>query len=336
MAFVVSKSKEWDIESNYVKVPIDLIRCSYLTPNAKLILIALMNQVGWPPVWHSALDELLGIHRSTRIRCINELKELGFISGTDSHYLLNDPIIALQKLIKDQIKTKEEVVKVLSSEEYLDMVEKGASQDKEQSKRDYIQEATDAWNMFRPKDYQKIRRISAPLIKAIDIHMKDLGIKAHDYNQFFSVLKSGISKSAFWSTQNSSKTLQSITGIGTPTDKKRSNVYSLFNEGIDKPAEAVDEEDRSDTIVYPAKYRKIIDEYEAAQYTYNEQYRNNRVTPELDDYVIRTEQALKDAGLDPIKFRFKYGMKTWPTDTPEPEASRVVNWTYDDEYDNAY
>jgi hypothetical protein len=338
MAFVVSKGTNWQPNS-YVKVPFHLICCEYLTSSSKLLLMTLYNQVGFHPVNYSTLDRLLGIHRSTRLRCLAELRELGFINGSDNHLVLADPMPILTKLFKNGREDKVKVETILSYDDYIKkMLTPGEVGDEPVTltKRDYMLEATEAWNRYRPKNYKRIRRISAPVIKALDIHMRDLGVPAHNYDEFFSILKAGIEKSEFWSLHNSSKTLQSITGIGTPTDKKRSNVYALFNEGADKPAQPTTEEDRDDTIVYPAAFRKVINEYDAAQHCYNEAYRNNKITPDVEAYVIRTEQALVDLGLDPGKFRMKYGMKTWPTNTPEPSQSRVINWEYDDQYDTAY
>jgi hypothetical protein len=335
MAFVVSKSSDWDIDS-YVKVPFSLVCCEHLTSSSKLILIALYNQVGFRPVNYSTLDRLLGIHRSTRIRCFAELRELQFLNGDDNHLVLNDPIPVLKKLIKSGQKDQIQAQEVLSYEDYVKQALSLEEDAPKTVKRDFLQEATDAWNRYRPKDYKKISRISAQIIKAIDIHMRDLRVPPHHYEEFFSILKAGIEKSDFWSTQNSAKTLQSITGVGAPTDKKKGNVYALFNDGVQQPAEPTEEQERADTIVYPAKYRKLIDEYESAQTLYNEAYRNRALQDDHRQYVIRTERELTEAGLDPAQFRFKFGIRHWPTDVKEPAESRVVNWSFDDEYGNAY
>ena len=335
MAFVVSKSSDWDIDS-YVKVPFSLVCCEHLTSSSKLILIALYNQVGFRPVNYSTLDRLLGIHRSTRIRCFAELRELQFLNGDDNHLVLNDPIPVLKKLIKSGQKDQIQAQEVLSYEDYVKQALSLEEDAPKTVKRDFLQEATDAWNRYRPKDYKKISRISAQIIKAIDIHMRDLRVPPHHYEEFFSILKAGIEKSDFWSTQNSAKTLQSITGVGAPTDKKKGNVYALFNDGVQQPAEPTEEQERADTIVYPAKYRKLIDEYESAQTLYNEAYRNRALQDDHRQYVIRTERELIEAGLDPAQFRFKFGIRHWPTDVKEPAESRVVNWSFDDEYGNAY
>jgi len=279
------------------------------------------------------MDRCLNIHRSTRTRCLNELKELGFIKGSDSHIVLCDPVPILRKLKKQRRLLEEQIDEIVSIDD--------ENQPQKQieaplRQRDYMQEATDAWNLYRPKDYQKIRRISSQLVKAIDIHMKELGVEPHNYKEFFSILKTGIERSDFWAKTNSSKTLQSITGIGSPTDKKKSNVYSLFNDGVEAPSNSLAEEERVDTIVYPAAYRAIIDEYDAAQTLYSQACQNRSLTDDHRDYIVRTENSLKEIGLDPASFRFKFGIRDWPTDTPEPSVSRVVNWTYDDEGGYSY
>ena len=293
----------------------------------------LLNQVGFKPVSLATLDRLLGVHRSTRIRCLAELKELGFISGSATHIVIEDPELILGRLNKEAKKAKQEAQEIIDD---YGPIEEKPKEVKQPEKVDYLQKASDAWNLYRPKNYQKIRRISAQLVKAVDLHMRELNVDPYEYEEFFSVLKAGIEKSDFWSNKNSNKTLQAVTGIGLPTDKKKKNVYELFNDGLEAPAMPTEEEERSDTIVYPNEYRKVIDEYDAAQFVYNEAYRSRRVTPEIDQYVIRTENALKEIGLDPARFRMKYGMATWPTDTPEPAESRVVDWLYEDEVAHGY
>lgn len=335
MPVSVSKQSDWDSKP-FVKVPVRLLLCQQLHANSKLLLIFLINQVGFRPVSMTTIDRCLGIHRSTRIRCLQELRELGFVSGTDGHLILADPEPVLVKL-HDQHRKTEQEIETLVTDSYAVIGMDGPNvKAAPAEKRDFLQEATDSWNRYRPKDYQKIRRISAQLVKSLDFHMRELRIDAHNYDEFFSAIKAGVEASEFWSKTNSNKTLQAIIGIGTPTDKKRGNVYALFNDGVEAPAKPVEEKERNDTIVYPSAYRKLINDYEAAQYSYDQAYRGKGVNDGVIDYVIRTENALKDVGLDPAKFRLKYGITEWPTDTPEPEKSRVVNWTYDDEYGYAY
>jgi len=333
MHLSVSKKSDWN-STPFVKVPVHLLFCQELHANSKLLLIFLINQVGYKPISFSTLDRCLNVHRSTRIRCMKELREHGFITGPDSLMVLPDPVPILLDIKKKRLEAEKEADSILTfyeSESNMEYATKVTNQ-----KRDFLQEATDAWNKFRPQDYQKIRRISAQLVKAIDCHMRELQVPAHSYDEFFAILKAGIEKSDFWSKTNSNKTLQSITGIGSPTDKKKANVYALFNDGVDLPAKPLEENDRIDTVVYPASYRKVIDEYEAAQHNYQQAHQRGAVTNAVNNYVIRTEKALVDLGLDPAKFRLKYGLPTWPTDTPEPKESRVVNWSYDDEYGYAF
>jgi hypothetical protein len=330
MPITVSKASDWSV-NQFVKVPVGLVTCADLTPNSRLLLMFLFNQCGYKTVSAGTIDNLLGMHRATRCRCIAELRELGFIAGTDSHIIIKDPIPVLTKLDKARERYLSEVAIYVNRNVALELIEQTAVIEEPAEKRDYMKEATDAWNLYRPKDYQSIRRISAQLIKAVDIHMKDNQIKPHDYVEFFSSLKSGVEQSDFWANKNSNKTLQAITGIGNPTDKKRSNVYQLLNLGFGKPAEPTQEEERCDTVVYPAAFRPLISDYEGAQFAYNTAYRNRNITPDIEEYVIRTEKALLDVGLDPALFRLKYGMKTWPTDTPEPANPRELDWVFDDE-----
>lgn len=336
MGFTVSKQSDWDLR-RFVKVPTQLLFCNDLQPNSQRLLIMLINQVGFKPVSIGVIDRCLNIHRSTRIRCMAELRELGFISGDDNHIVLVDPVPVLAKLKAKSDRIESECKETIGAEDTNnDQVLGNIVAVEEVQKRDYLQEAADAWNNYRPKDYQRIRRMSARLVKAIDCHMRELRVPAHNYDEFFSILKAGVEKSRFWSSDNSNKTLQSITGIGDPSDRKRGNVYTLFNEGVEAPAAATNEEERSDTVVFPASYRKVIDEYETAQHGYHQAYLARTLTPDHASYVVRTEAAIKELGLDPQRFRFKYGISTWPTDTSEPEEARVVDWTYDDEYGHAF
>ena len=43
------------------------------------------------------------------------------------------------------------------------------------------------------------------------------------------------------------------------------------------------------------------------------------------------EQRMRDAKLDPAKFRMKYNLPSWPTDVPEPNEQRETFWKYSDE-----
>jgi hypothetical protein len=333
MQFVVSKEKNWKL-SQFVMVPVSLVMCSQLGPNSKLLLIFLMNQLNYRPVDIVVMDDALGIHRTTRARCLAELRELRFIKGDDKHIVVCDPIPVLTRLKKQRRTTEQELDEIIDRSDdigrQLQVVPVIAEQ------RDYLQDATDAWNRYRPKDYQKIRRISAQLVKAVDTHMRDLKVPAHSYDEFFSILKAGVERSPFWSKQNTNKTLQSITGIGNSSDIKKGHVYALFNDGVEAPSASLSEEERADTVVYPAAYRRLIDEYEAAQTSYSQAYFDRKPLEDVASYVTRTEADLVAVGLDPAKFRYKYGISEWPTATPEPEHARIVNWTYDDEYGHGY
>lgn len=335
MPVTVSKKSDWDVKP-FVKVPVRLLLCQQLHANSKLLLAFLINQVNYKAVSMATIDRCLGIHRSTRLRCIAELRDLGFLSGHDTHLILMDPEPVLSRLYAQHVKTEKEIQEIVDTCISKTQINTKDGNGDQLEKRDYLQEASDSWNRYRPKDYQKIRRISAQLVKSLDYHMRELRIAPHNYDEFFSAIKTGIETSEFWSRTNSNKTLQSIIGIGNPTDKKKNNVYTLFNNGIEAPAKPLDEAERNDTIVYPSSFRRLIDDYEAAQYSYHQAYLNGDRNEAHSEYIIRTEQALCDVKLDPAKFRLKYGIKEWPTDTPEPIESRVVDWTFDDEYGNAY
>ncbi len=324
----VSKDTPWE-PVVYAKAPLELLLCDDLTPNSKLLWIVLANQVQFGPICRTVLDRRIGIHRATRIRCMADLKELGLVSGTPEHIILHDPVPILRRLREVDAESRA-IVEQQMLQPYEEVKKKVAPP---KAQANYFDEATNAWNEYRPVNYAKINRLSAQLLKAVDLHIKALGHKSHDYKGFFSVLKAGVDHSIFWSKENTSKTLQSIVGIGQPQTKKYQNVYSLYNEGLnyEKP-QAVKEEDRSDEVIIKAAMRRTIDEYENLHYMY---FNTSRTDPGkehvFNDRIIETEQRIRDAGLDPARFRMKYQLTSWPTDVPEPADSRKVTWIYDDE-----
>lgn len=324
----VSKDTGWELKT-YAQAPFELLLCDDLTPNSKLLWIFLANQSRFGPIDKCVLDRRIGIHRNTRIRCMAELKELGLISGTAEHVIVHDPIPILRHLRK----VDDESRRIVNEEILEPYEEPKKKQRKPKEVHNYFDEATDAWNKYRPANYAKLNRLSSQLLKAIDLHMQALGLESHDYENFFAVLKTGVEVSSFWSKQNTSKTLQSITGVGQPQTKKYQNVHQLYNDGLNHgKAAAVQECDRMDQIVISRTLRKLIDEYDNLHYMYYNMTRNDpQNINALDPQIIAVEEQLREAGLDPAKFRMKYQLDTWPTDVPEPEESRERFWVYDDE-----
>lgn len=328
MKIAVSKDTDWEPQV-YAKAPYELLLCDDLTANSKLLWIVLANQSKFGPIDKSVLDRRIGIHRNTRVRCMAELKELGLISGTNEHIIVHDPVPILRKLRKIDEESRRIV-----EESILGPYEEPVKKERKPKEAvNYFETATAAWNKYRPTNYAKVNRLSAQLLKAVDLQMHSIGHKAHDYDGFFSVLKAGIDHSPFWSKQNTSKTLQSVVGIGQPQTKKYQNVFSLYNEGLNyATGKAVDESDRCDEVILSSNLRKVIDEYDSLHYMY---FNMSRTDPDnlhtLNDRIIDIETQLKQANLDPAKFRMKYQIGTWPSDVPEPETSRERFWIYDDE-----
>ena len=332
MKFLISREGDWEPDV-YAKAPLELLLCEEIHPNSKLLWIVLSNQSKFGPVNKSVLDKMIGIHRSTRIRCINELKDFGLLKGNGDHLVLVDPIPVLRKIIKESNIARAEAQKqMLGLADNSDILVESQKPSKKE-RPDYLEMARQAWNSYRPANYSRVNRMSSELLKAIDSHISALKLTPHSYDEFFSVLKVGIEHSPFWSKENSSKNLQSIIGIGSPQTKKYQNVYNLYNEGLNYDrAQAVEESERRDQVVISAKYRTMIDEYDELQFMY---YELSKDSPEslhlLDDRIINIEQKFREAKLDPARFRMKYRIPTWPTDVPEPETSREIFWRYDDE-----
>ena len=328
MKISVSKDSPWE-PSVYAKAPLELLLCDDLTPNSKLLWIVLANQANFGPTNKSILDKRIGIHRATRIRCMGDLKDLGLISGTAEHIIMHDPVPILRHLRKLDNESRRIV-----EEEMLGPYEEPKPKKREPKEViNYFDIAASAWNNYRPVNYSKINRLSAQLLKAVDLHMAALGLKQHDYSNFFAVLKAGVDHSPFWSKQNTSKTLQSITGLGQPQTKKYQNVHDLYNEGLNyEKSTAVEEVDRNDEVIIPSSLRKVIDEYDNLHYMYFNMSRNDPGSLDtLTSRIIEIETQIKDAGLDPVRFRMKYQLSSWPTDVPEPAISRQRFWIYDDE-----
>jgi hypothetical protein len=336
MKVSVSKKSSWDIHT-FAKAPLELLLCEDLHPNSKLLWIVLANQVRFGPIDKSVLDKMIGIHRSTRIRCIKELKEYGLIEGTEDKIVLVDPIPVLRRMIDVSYNARAEIKNLLdkaNAEQETDIrTDKSSKQELKPKENDYFQQATDAWNSFRPANYSKINRLSSQLLRSIDAHIMALKLKPHAYADFFSVLKNGIEHSTFWSKDNSSKTLQSIVGIGSPQSKKYQNVYTLYNDGLNyDKAEAVLEQDRKDELVLKAKHRRLIDDYDELHMMYCNLLRDDPDNIDiLTPRILKIEQAFREEGLDPARFRLMFRLPSWPSDVPEPREPREQFWRYDDE-----
>lgn len=328
MKITISKDVDWQI-SGFAKAPLELLLCDDLLPTAKLLWIVLANQANFRPIDRAVLDRRIGIHRSTRLRAMSELRDLGLVSGTESHLIIHDPIPILQRLDAEDQRSRD-----IAREEIGIKPEAVPAQEKRSIERvDYFEAATQAWNSYRPANYGKIRRMSSQVLKAVDLHIKALGLVSHDYESFFSILKAGIEKSDFWSKENSSKTLQSIVGVGQPQSKKYQNVYVLYNDGLEHgAAKATEEEDRADEITLPSRIRALVNDYDELHYTYAKMERSS---PDklhtLAGRIIEVESRLREEKLDPARFRMKYQLGSWPTDTPEPDMPRQQFWRYDDE-----
>lgn len=325
MKITISKDVEWQVTS-FAKAPLELLLCDDLLPTSKLLWIVLANQANFRPIDRTVLDRRIGIHRSTRLRAMVELREAGFVSGTDSHIVVHDPVPILKKLDKEDRFSREIARTELGIEDDLTPAEPKLVQ----PRADYFEIATEAWNSYRPSGYAKIRRMSSQILKAVDLHIKALGLKTHGYEHFFSTLKGGVEKSDFWSRQNASKTLQSIIGVGQPQDKKYQNVHALYNEGLEHgPSKKVEESERPKEVILPDHMEDVIDIYDDLHHTYLKLQRSDPgKLEELTDRILEVEELFRKEGLDPAMFRLKYDLMSWPSDVPLPTESRTTFWRY--------
>lgn len=348
MKVKITKDAKWQVKS-FAKAPLELLLCDDLLPTAKLLWIFLANQADYRPIDRAVLDKRLGIHRSTRIRAMKELRRLGFISGTDISIVVHDPYPILERLEREDIKSRQLVkseIYGLSEYENFEQSRKKLIEEQEpeahphqqseqstKARPDYSEQAKEAWNQNRPPNYSKIRVMSLQLLKAVDLHMKALGLDAHDYEAFFSVLKKGVNASSFWVKENNNKTLSSIIGIGQPTMQKYQNVSSLFNQGFEEgDSSDKDIPEKADDVVLPASFRSIINEYDELHFMYQKlQHKDPESLKSLKPRIIKVESAFLEAGLDPSLFRMKYSLSSWPTDVPEPIKPRQQFWRYQEE-----
>lgn len=328
MKITVSKDIDWQI-SAFAKAPLELLLCDDLLPTAKLLWIVLANQANFRPIDRSVLDRRIGIHRSTRLRAMAELREAGLISGTESHLIVHDPVPILQRMDAEDRRSRD----IARAEIGIDCEATPVQEKRSPERVDHFEAATEAWNSYRPANYGKIRRMSSQVLKAVDLHIKALGLDSHSYTHFFSILKAGIERSDFWSKENSSKTLQSIVGVGQPQSKKYQNVHALYNDGLEYgAAKATEEKDRVDELILPARVRSLVNNYDELHYLYSKLERSNPGQLEtLTSRIIETEDEFRKQQLDPARFRMKYQLSSWPTDVPEPQMPRERFWRYDDE-----
>lgn len=167
MKITISKDEEWHIAS-FAKAPLELLLCDDLLPTTKLLWIVLANQANFRPIDRTVLDRRIGIHRSTRLRAMAELREAGLISGTESHVVVHNPIPILASLEKEDIRSRE-IAKVELGIDTTPVPEVAKKQSR--GTVDYNEAARLSWNSYRPANYSKVNRMSSHVVKAIDSHI---------------------------------------------------------------------------------------------------------------------------------------------------------------------
>jgi len=98
------------------------------------------------------------------------------------------------------------------------------------------------------------------------------------------------------------------------------------------------DEHMREKVIYPASYRGIIQEYEAAQLAYSKAIETDSKSyiDGSSDRIVECELKLVELGLNPADFRYALNILSWPTDTPHPKGSRIQFWSYDDEEGATY
>lgn len=323
----------------FAKIPLELMLCDELQPTSKLLWIVLANQADFKSIEKAVLDRCIGIHRSTRIRCLAELRHFGLVEGEEPNIFLPDPIPILTGIKENRTRIDEQARQSFGLKE----AEKTVTEPQQPRPKKVNEKIAESWNRNRPNSYATVAKISDPIAKAVQFHMNELGLKPDSYDEFFCALSTGIIRSKFWSNQNTHKTLSSIIGIGTPEEKKRQNVFNLYNDGVERIQEGYKPNSSSnvqskDKVVYPSSYRCFIEDYEAAQLAYSRAIETDSKTyiDGSSDRIVECEQKIAELGLNPADFRYALNILEWPTDTPHPKGSRVQFWSYDDEEGATY
>lgn len=318
MAFTVKRATDWPADDDRVLLR-RFLCCTNIRPIPKLIWCLLMSLGDSKLASVTDIDVALQIHRHTRTNAIAELCELGFLRGMTAGVVVQNPLTANPRL-------------QYHSFIFEDGAEAGDGTEVPVASR--ADQLAAAWNAHRPADYARIERPHAGLIKAVNAHMKDLGVKRYDYDAFFSVIAAGVRRSHFWSKENRNKTLVAITGLNRPTEKKSANVMRLYTEGLGVSPEERQEPSRVDTLVLPASLRPLVSEYHAAQYAFAVAYDNRRADPAHAARVLRAESAIRDAGFDPQLFRLLLPQvpdAMWPTPVKSPAPGGSREYAFDDE-----
>jgi hypothetical protein len=318
MAFTVKRATDWPPDDDRVLLR-RFLCCTNIRPIPKLIWCLLVSLGDSRLESVTDIDVALQIHRHTRTNAIAELCELGFLRGMTAGVVVQNPLTANPRLQYHSVV-------------FEDGPEAGDGTEIPVTSR--AEQLAAAWNAHRPANYKRIAQPHAGLIKAVNAHMRDLGLTPYDYEAFFSVLAAGVRRSRFWSQENTSKTLASITGLNRPTEKKAANVLRLYSDGLEAPREERVAPERADTLVLPAALRPLISEYHAAQHAFAMAYDMRRADPAHATRVLRAESAIRDAGFDPQLFRLLLPQvpdAVWPTPIKSPAPGQTREYTFDDE-----
>lgn len=323
MAFTVKRATDWPAEDDQALLR-RFLCCTNIRPIPKLVWSMLFALGDSRLESITDIDIALSIHRHTRANALTELMELGFLRGMVAGVIVRDPLSANPRL-------------QYHSPIFADGAEEGDGTEVPAKTR--AQQFAAAWNANRPADYAKLRQPHAGLIKAVNSHMKDLGLTPYDYEAFFSVLAAGVRRNQFWSKENRSKTLASITGLNRPTEKKSANVLRLYSEGLEAPEDERHEPEQSDTLVLPTLLRPLISEYHAAQHAYAVAYDMGRVQAGHAGRLHQAEAAIVGAGYTPQSFRLLLPQvpdDEWPTSTANPGPEGAREYVFEDDLNKRF
>jgi hypothetical protein len=317
MPFSVARATDWHPEPDST-VARTVVLCPDLRPMPKLVLVALVLLGDNELDSVACLDGQLGIHRNSRTQALKELKELGLIRAINPSRVELQPLSRGASFLRFHVRPSGATTQLPLA-----------------VTRNFKQELADSWNKHRPSGYAAIRKVSDSLAKSVNTHMADLGLKPYEYDDFFAPLKVGVEASDFWSNENWRKTLAAIVGINKPTDRKRSNVYNLFEAGTNGAAKVKQSSDEPEAKVWPASLRLAVNEYMAAQFAFAQAFDMGRAREGHRERVKQAEmQIMTKHGYSPQAFRQRFPQVAddqWPSDLTKNPAVNPPLPTFDDD-----
>lgn len=287
-------SRSWSYAGGWVRAPkAEIIFNDRLTMQARLLWLWLASihpearNIHW-----SHCEEALSCGTKSRRNCLSQLVEEGFITVSKSGVVvMHDPYKVFKKEKTESI-TRIERQFQFSDEEQIVVEEKLPAPKPTVDKPNYMEICQNAWNEYKPKSYQSVRKITMRQEEAVMCHLKNLDLPKKSIGDFTKAVCKGIHKDDFWLNKNTSKTFSTIFGYGKTLDKKLKNVELLYFLGIDQ-------HEGADSSYISQENQELINTYK--EYTFRlDKAKLSGDKQEIDRwtaYLISVDDDLKKAGI---------------------------------------